>query len=570
MNEAPSPRRLAAILAADVVGYSRMMAQDEAGTLAALKRFRADRFDPEVARHGGRIFKLIGDGTLVEFASVVDAVRCAVAIQMAGQAGIVLRIGINLGDVLVDGDDLYGDGVNVAARLEQLAEPGGLCVAGVVADSVANRVEAAFSDGGEVRVKNIDRPIRVYSWAPGGASTPAKPSQPAIAVLPFDNMSGDPEQEYFSDGISEDIITDLSKAGGLMVIARNSSFTYKGRSTDIRTVGRELGVTAVLEGSIRKAGNRVRITAQLIDTANGAHLWADRYDRELTDIFAVQDEVTRQIVAALKVRLTPVEAARIAAVPTRNMEAHDLFLRGREAIVGTTNTKETFEYALRCFQRAVDLDADYADAYAGLGHAWNRDFQNRWSGRDDGLKRSVEYAALAIAKAPELPYAHFIVAASKFWERDLAGSLEAADRAVELNPNFLLALTIRASALMYAGRPLEAVSDLKRGLRLDPLTGHLAWHFLGSAWLLAGEYEQAVDAFRERVRMMPATDLSRGFLVAALGLLGRLDEARAVRDELAAINPGYSFAAHLARLPFPDPAPAERLKQGYIAAGIPD
>ena len=346
-------RKLAAILAADVVGYSRLMGADEAGTLAALKRHRETIFDPAVAAHNGRIVKLIGDGTIVEFGSVVDAVNCALSVQRSGattpdesasQQIIVLRIGINLGDVIIEGDDIYGDGVNIAARLEPLAEPGGICVSSIVNESVGNRIDVRFQDGGDISVKNIDRPIRVWKWHPS-ATTPtaarsnaAKP-QPnvataSIAVLPFTNMSGDPEQEYFSDGISEDIITDLSKIAGLTVIARNSSFAFKGRSVDVRAVGRDLGVRSVLEGSIRRAGNRVRITAQLIDAATGAHLWADRYDRDLTDIFAVQDDVTRRIVDALKVTLSPAEKARLTDTGTTNIEAYNCFLRGRELLLG--------------------------------------------------------------------------------------------------------------------------------------------------------------------------------------------------------------------------------------------
>jgi adenylate cyclase len=287
MAEQRIERRLAAILAADVVGYSRLMGGDEAGTLAALKRHRETIFDPAVAAHHGRIVKLIGDGTIVEFGSVVDAVNCALSVQRSGapdatarQPTIVLRIGINLGDVIIENDDLYGDGVNIAARLEPLAEPGGICISSIVNESVGNRIDVRFSDGGDISVKNIDRPIRVWKWHPGktdvaaNRSSAASPTpnveKPSIAVLPFTNMSGDPEQEYFSDGISEDVITDLSKIAGLMVISRNSSFTYKGRSADVRAVGRDLGVRSVLEGSIRRAGNRVRITAQLIDATNGA------------------------------------------------------------------------------------------------------------------------------------------------------------------------------------------------------------------------------------------------------------------------------------------------------------
>ena len=351
MAEERVNRKLAAILAADVVGYSRLMGVDEEGTLAALKQHRQVVFDPAVAAHNGRVVKLIGDGTIVEFGSVVDAVHCALAVQRSNglvpdealrQPKIILRIGINLGDVIIEGDDIYGDGVNIAARLEPLAEPGGICVSSIVNESVGNRVDVGFEDAGEITVKNIDRPIRVWKWHPRATPELAKAAEKplphvataSIAILPFTNMSGDPEQEYFSDGISEDIITDLSKIAGLTVIARNSSFTYKGRSVDIRTVGRELGVQSVLEGSIRRAGNRVRITAQLIDAGNGAHLWADRYDRDLTDIFAVQDDVTQRIVEALKITLSPAEKERLADSETHDVVAYDCVLRGREFMLG--------------------------------------------------------------------------------------------------------------------------------------------------------------------------------------------------------------------------------------------
>src|ERR1700722_13718897 len=391
-------RKLAAILAADVVGYSRLMGADEAGTLGALKRHRETIFDPAVAAHNGRIVKLIGDGTMVEFGSVVDAVNCALSVQRssaslpdasARQPTIVLRIGINLGDVIIENDDIYGDGVNIAARLEPLAEPGGVCVSSIVHESVGNRIDVRLQDGGDVSVKNIDRPIRVWKWHPDKTDVAANRSDtanlapkvetPSIAVLPFANMSGDPEQEYFSDGISEDIITDLSKIAGLMVIARNSSFTYKGRSVDIRDVGRDLGVRSVLEGSIRRAGNRVRITAQLIYATNGAHLWADRYDRDLTDIFAVQDDVTRRIVHALKVTLSPAEKARLADSGAPNIDAYDCYLRGRELLAVNPKNRERFEQSTNLFVRALELDPSYSQAYAALSMAYNLDYQNRWS-----------------------------------------------------------------------------------------------------------------------------------------------------------------------------------------------
>ena len=391
MTEAQTHRRLAAILAADVVGYSRLMAGNEGGTLAALKHFRESLFNPAVASHNGRIVKLIGDGTLVEFASVVDAVECAVHVQNSvaarvlspGEPGIQLRIGINLGDVIIDGDDIYGDGVNVAARLEPLADPGGVCISSIVHEGVGNRIDNAFQDCGRVQVKNIDRPISIWKWRPGhttvAAPAPERHAAPSIAVLPFDNMSSDPSKDYFSDGVTEDIITDLAKVAGLIVIARNSSFAYKGKRFDIREVARELNVRFVLEGSIRHAANRVRVTAQLIDADNGAHLWAERYDRDLTDIFAVQDDVTQKIVSALKVTLSPAEKARIAEAGVTNVEAHDCHIRARELLLGATQNHEIFEQALVLLNRAVELDPNYAQAYAALAWAYVLDFNNQWS-----------------------------------------------------------------------------------------------------------------------------------------------------------------------------------------------
>jgi adenylate cyclase len=589
MAHQQSNRRLLAIMAADVVGYSRMMGTDEAGTLTALKRHREHLFDPAVAAHHGRLVKLIGDGALVEFGSVVDAVNCALVIQRAihaqtqpNEKRISLRIGINLGDVIIEGDDIYGDGVNVAARLEALADPGGICLSSIVNESIGSRVDVTFSNSGEVTVKNIDRPIRVWKWHPGGGGSTAtetsrkqidksaasQSAHASIAVLPFDNMSGDPDQEYFSDGISEDIITDLSKVGGLLVIARNSSFAYKGKSVDIRTVGRELGVAAVLEGSIRRAGNRVRINAQLIDTAKGAHLWADRYDRELSDIFAVQDEVTRQIVEALKVTLTPAESARITQAPTRSVEAHDLFLRGREALLAARKTKETFEQAVDCFTKAIELDADYAEPYVGLAHAYNHDFQNHWSGRTDSRERSGYYSRLALEKDPNLPYAHYMAAVTKLWVRDFDGTAREIDIALALSPNFALAMGMRGIQKIYGGAPLDAVPDLEHALRLDPLMDNQYWHFTGSAYLIAGHYEQAAQAFRERIRLSPETDLSRGMLISALGHLGEIDEAQRVWVELKEINPKYSFSEHIGRLPFTNPADADKIREGYAKTGL--
>jgi adenylate cyclase len=589
MAEERINRKLAAILAADVVGYSRLMGADETGTLTALKRHRETIFDPAVAAHNGRIVKLIGDGTIVEFHSVVDAVNCALSVQRSAslppdQNGepsmIVLRIGINLGDVIIEGDDIYGDGVNIAARLEPLAEPGGVCVSSIVNESVGNRIDVRFQDGGEIGVKNIDRPIRIWKWHPDATpdATPARSSNghtngihASIAVLPFTNMSGDAEQEYFSDGISEDIITDLSKIAGLTVIARNSSFAYKGRSLDIRTVGRELGVRSVLEGSIRRAGQRVRITAQLIDATSGGHLWADRYDRDLTDIFAVQDDVTHRIVDALKVTLSPTEKERPANIGTSNMEAYDYSLRGRELLLGNPKNRDTFQKAKASFLKAIELDPNYAQARAGLGFAYMFDYQNRWSDDPDAsLPLAKRYAEEAIEKNPKEPMARAVAAVVATFNGDLEEAQSQVDVALSLNPNLAMAYNIAGSIRTYAGDPLQAISLIERATRLDPAANTQYLHFLGMANLLAGKYETAAALFKQRIALVPGTDFSRSALASTLGLLGHVDEARQIWRELMEINPKYSFTEHLGRLPFRRPQDAKLLADGLAKAGLPD
>jgi adenylate cyclase len=590
MAEERINRKLAAILAADVVGYSRLMASDEEGTLAALKRHRQTVFEPAVAAHQGRIVKLIGDGTIAEFASVVDAVNCALSVQRSGdslqpdglhQPKIVLRIGINLGDVIIEGDDIYGDGVNIAARLEPVAEPGGICISSIVNESIGNRIDVRFQDGGEINVKNIERPIRIWKWHPGTDSASAsrtdaarpKPSAAtaSIAILPFINMSGDPEQEYFSDGISEDIITDLSKIAGLVVIARNSSFTYKGRAIDVRTVGRELGVRSLLEGSIRRAGNRVRITAQLIDAASGAHMWAERYDRDLTDIFAVQDDVTRRIVDALKVTLSPADQARLADTEKSNIEAYDCVLRGREIMLGKEKNLKTFEESVTFFKKALALDPNYSLAYACLGFAHMFDYQNRWSDDPDGsLRLARQYAQQAIAKDAKEPLAHCIAALVALFERDHDKAQAEIDIALSLNPSSPFAHNILGSIRNYAGQPLKAIPEIEHAMRLDPALTPQFLHFLGVAYLLAGKFETAAALLRQRVVATPSTDFSRAILASALGHLGEIDEARRVWHELKEINPNYSFTAYIGRQPFKRQEDLQRIADGLAKAGLPD
>jgi len=589
MTEARINRKLAAILAADVVGYSRMMGANEGATLSALKRHREAVFDPAVAAHNGRIVKLIGDGTIVEFGSVVDAVNCALTVQRSGaaeqeiasQPKIVIRIGINLGDVIIEGDDIYGDGVNIAARLEPLAEPGGICISSIVNESIGNRIDVHFQDGGDISVKNIDRPIRVWRWHPtaaaandhrsNGISHLPTVASASIAILPFTNMSGDPEQEYFSDGISEDIITDLSKIAGLTVIARNSSFTYKGRSVDVRDIGRELGVRSVLEGSIRRAGNRVRITAQLIDASTGGHLWADRYDRDLTDIFEVQDDVTHRIVDALKVTLSPAEKARLAENEPSNIDAYDCFLRGREIMVGKEKNRDSFEQATEFFNKALKLDPNYSQAYACLGFAYMFDYQNRWSDDPDGsLQLAKKYAQLAIDKDPNEPLARCVSGLAASFEKDLDRAKTEVDIALSLNPSMALAHNLRGTIRTYSGFPLEAIPEIEQAMRLDPAYSMQFLHFLGMAYLLAGKYETAAVLLRQRIVLVPNTDFSRVLLASTLGHLGKIDDARQVWGELKKINPHYAFAEHIGRQPFRRKEDVQRITDGLTVAGLPN
>ena len=583
-------RRLAAILSADAVGYSRLMGGDDVATVRTLSTCRAIIAEI-VASFGGRVVDSPGDNILAEFPSAVDAVKSASAIQIklgAANADLsedrrmAFRIGVNLGDVLVENGRLYGDGVNVAARMESQAEPGGICVSGKIYEEVAGKLDLSFHDMGEQTVKNIAKPVRVYRVtsavdaaksapaAPPARATLALPDKPSIAVLAFQNMSGDPEQEYFSDGLSEDIITDLSKISELHVIARNSSFTYKGKPVDVKLVGRELGVRYVLEGSVRKAGNRVRITGQLIDATSDAHVWADRFDRDLTDIFAVQDEVTRNIVDALKIKLTPAEAAKLGAEgEAAKGKAHDFYMLGRETLFGAIKSREVFDRTTDLFEQAISEDPGYGPPYAGMAMAFGLNWQNHWT--DDwsqGLDKAMEYAGLALRKSPQVAFVHYVAALTYMFKRDLDRCAAEADAALAINPNFALAYNARSLPFLYGGEPLAAVPHIEQAMRLDPLYAHQYRHFLGTAYLVAGQYDTALAHFRERIRLAPKTDLSRAFLASVLGHLGQAEEAKRVWAELMAINPKYSFAEHVGRLPFRNQADIDGLFAGLKKAGI--
>ena len=581
MPTAKIQRRLAAILAADVVGFSRMMGVDETGTLSALRDMWDSHFNPAVAAHGGRIVKMMGDGALVEFASAVNAVDCALVIQRAVTGPVRLRIGVNLGDIVIEGEDIFGDGVNVASRLEGQAAPGGVLISDSVHVQVLGKIDVVFADGGAIALKNIASPVRVWSWGgsatamavPTSAIAAVLPDRPSIAVLPFTNMSDDPDQEYFSDGISEDIITDLSKVSGLMVVARNSSFAYKGKSPDIRDVGRDLGVTAVLEGSIRRAGNRARITAQLIDAVSGGHLWAERYDRDLTDIFAVQDELTMQIVDVLKVKLLPSELDSIASVRTADMGAHDVWLRAKETYFAlfrmSSGQAAVLRKAIDTYEEAVALDPGFVQAYAGLSLAWGLEFQNRWLGEPKAQQWAREYALKAVEIGPTEALGHFALAVISLFSGDAAGAKAQAQHALSLNPNFASAYSAIGNAEIFLGKPLDALPWYDIASRLDPATTSQSLHFRGLAHLVAGDDERAAEIFAERVRLVPGTDISRAFLAAVYGILGREVEARQVWADLMAQHPTYNLDAHLGRLPWPDQSAPDRIRAGLARAGLP-
>ena len=587
-------RKLAAILAADVVGFSRLTAADEDRTLARLRALRSDLIDPTIAVHHGRVVKRTGDGAIVEFRSVVDAVRCAIEVQsgmvernagLPAERRIEFRIGVHLGDVVEESDgDLMGDAVNIAARLEGIARPGAICLSEQAYWQVRSRLDVTVGDLGPTPLKNIAAPVRVYSLEVGAASPaktttsapaeaptkpPAPPDKPSIAVLAFQNMSGDPEQEYFGDGIAEDIITDLSKIGGLLVIARNSSFSYKGKSFDIRTVARELGVRAVLEGSVRRAGARLRINAQLIDAETGGHLWAERFDREISDIFAVQDEVTQKIVEALKVKLTPSETAALGVGGTTNVKAHDLFLRARELLFSTARSREMFERSIGLCEQAIDEDPDYGEPYAGIAMAHWLNWQNHWTDDwDSSLSESKRLSELATVKSPNIAFVRYVAAVGAIWTRELDRSAAECRAALRLNPNYAPALGTLGLGLTYLGQPLEAIPYIEQAMRLDPMFRQQFVHFLGSAYLAAGQFADAAAAFRERIRLKPDTDLSRALLAVALGHLGEGEEARRIWGELMRINPKYSFADHVGRLPFRREADRDRLHEGLRKAAI--
>ena len=572
-------RRLAAILAADVVGYSKLMAEDEAGTLAALKAHRRELFDPETAKRGGRIVKLMGDGVLVEFPSVVDAVECALAIQtaLAGDDGkIRLRIGINLGDVIIDGEDIYGDGVNVAARLEALAEPGGIAVSGMVQEGLGNRVEVDFSDAGEQQVKNIARPIRVFRWSPTAATSSefkARPlsEKPSIAVLPFNNMSGDPEQEYFSDGIAEDIITALSHFREFFVIARNTTFTYKGQAVKVEQVCRELGVRYLLEGSVRKAGNRVRVSAQFIDGETGGHLWAQRFDRDLDDIFAVQDEITQAIVSAVAPETLGAEFKRAQFKQVNDLNAWEKVLRARWHI--NKLTKDDNDTAQVLLNEAIAAAPGLAEAYSTLAlshihaslHVWSDDPVAAIAAADAAARQAV---ALDGNDAGGLA----VLGMTALFSRRYDDAFECLERAVKLNPNLANAYGTLTAVHGVSGDYETARQCADKAMALSPRDSSMAlWHAgLGIGAYVAERYEDCVDICKQGLRIHPGFASSLRQLAAALAMLGRQAEAAAALKQLLERMPGLTLSQVTKIVPVRYPADNERWLEGLRRAGLPE
>ncbi len=583
-------RRLAAILAADVVGYSRLIRADEEGTIAAFKTLRADLIDPILAEHNGRVVKLMGDGILVEFASVVDATHAAVEIQEAvakhnvdlpGGRRIELRIGINLGDVVIDGDDIHGDGVNVAARLESRAQPGGLCVSGKVYEEVRDRTKLEFEDLGEQEFKNINRPVRVWQWVAGGSvgvsSSPSEeslrlPDKPAIAVLPFTNMSGEPEKEYFADGITENIITNLSRFRDFFVIARNSTFAYKGKAVKIQDLSRELGVGYVLEGSVQRSADRIRITAQLIDGQTGGTLWSERYDRQLDDIFAVQDEVVERIVGTLASgyggRLRKAWQRQARGAGTQNAKAFDLFMRGMDLF--DRWTKEDMKAGRECFEAAIQLDPTYAKAYAKLAwshledgiQGWNKDFE-------ECLTKALACANKAIECEDEESWGHWALAGCFVFSLQHDRAIAEFERAVELNPNDADVLNDVGYCLSYAGRAEEALEFVRKAMRLNP--HYPEWYLLqlGPIYFDARRYDEAIATI-EGLRSLE-TVLSCLYLAASHAALGHADKAQKAMKRVLELDPLATLqkwtSARIA--PYRNPKDLEHFRENLRKAGLP-
>jgi adenylate cyclase len=595
-GQARVERRLAAIFAADVAGYSRLMGADEEGTLAALKAIRRELADPKIKEHRGRVVKTTGDGLLIEFASIVDAVRCAAELQrdMAErnadvplERAIEFRIGINLGDIILDDGDIYGEGVNVAARLEALAEPGGICISCIVHEQVRDRLALTFEDLGEQRVKNIARPVHVWRIRPGAkgllpspsreaeegrVGTLALPDKPSLAVLPFQNLSGDPEQEYFVDGVVEEIITAIARLPWLFVIARNSSFAYKGKSPDLRQVGRELGVRYLLEGSLRKSGNRVRITGQLIDTTTGAHIWADRFDGPLDDIFALQDQVASSVVGAIEPKLRQSEIERATRKPTESLDAWDFYLRA--LALRYQYTEESMREAIVLLERALAIDPSYAPAAALIGSCRvNQRAHGLGQASEVEVGEAVRLARRAIEAGKDDPDALWMAAHTlSFFNGEHATAANVVDRALTLNPNSAHACLVRGMLSNMQNRPDQAIAEIEHGMRLSPLDP-LRRGFtiiMSVAHFAAGRYDEAIEWADRTLAAQPDYRGAMRFRAASCAYLGRIEEARDWLSRVLDLEPELTIVRLKASAPrFPTELLARYL-EGLRKAGLPE
>jgi adenylate cyclase len=573
-------RRLAGILAADVIGYSAMVGKDEPGTLARVRTLRTDLIDPLAATYGGRLFKTTGDGFLAAFASAVQALRCAIAIQerlSAESDGLRLRIGVHQGEVVAEGDDLLGDGVIIAARLEPLAEPGGICISARVREDAAGKMALEVEDLGVPELKGIAGKVQVFRVRLGTAERPATlplPDKPSLVVLPFQNMSGDPEQEYFGDGMVEEITTALSRIPSLFVIARNSAFTYKGRTVDVRQVGRELGVRYVLEGSVRKAGSRVRITGQLVEAATGSHVWADRFDGTLADVFDLQDQVAARVVAAIRPNLLKAEVERAQRKQPENLQAYDCVLRA-VPLLRRRNREDLIEVE-SLLQRATEIDPDYALALVYQAFCQFIMVSQNWEDYSPREIASLAQAAMQLdGTDPEVLYrAGYLIALSG---GDMAGGIAIVNRSIELNPNSAIALQTVGALYAYAGDKQTAIACFERSVRLSPLDRSLDF-YLGHALahFVAGEYEANIEWTGELLRQWPNHAASHRYRAASLGLLGRLEEGRQVVQRLLELVPNFTIARARRHIefelnnPFRTPDVADALYEGLRRCGVPE
>jgi adenylate cyclase len=583
MTQPAVQRKLMAILAADMVGYSRLMELDEAGTLARLKTHRLELIDPTIAKNNGRIVKTTGDGMLVEFSSATDAVECAVEIQrrMARRntdveqaRQIRFRIGVNLGDIIIEEDDVLGDGVNIAARLEAVAEPGGIAVSQAVRDELAHKLELSFEDQGEQPMKNISRPLRVFRIALDELLVPSMPlptpspgdgGHISIAVLPFVNMSGDPDQEFFADGLTEDIITALSRFRDLLVISRNSTFVYKGKAVNVQEVAKAFGVHYVVEGSVRKVANRVRITVQLIDARTDRHVWAERYDRELEDIFAMQDEVTASIVATVSGRVEAAAVERVQRNPTSNMRAYECLLAAK--VLHHRSTAADNAEAQKMVDKALALDPNYAHAHAWRACIAGQSWVYGWCpDRDKAWNTITEALGIALSLDDNDSDVHRILAAVNLNRGDHEAAQYHQERALALNPNYDLIVVQHGEYLTWVGKPLEGVEWIRKAMRLNPHHPERFWNHLGRAYFVARKYPEASEAFRH---ISKPDQYHHAFLAAAAAMAGDPATAELHRNQVLGADAGFTVEGYLATLHYKRAEDAEHHREALLRAGLP-